>query len=274
MKTYAFLNVKGGVGKTTSATTIAHILATEYDQKVLLIDLDPQGNCSSLFSNKEINYAEVLERVLTEGDLSLLKEYPKSVGDILINPSLDINEVIYNTDYENLYLIPSFIDLSEIESQLKADIKSPQQFRLKHQLDKVKELFDYCIIDCSPAVNLVNINGLVCANYVFAPLKCDLWGFAGYCIAQSLVEAVKDYNTQLTDIRCFLTQWDSRTIIAKNIRETFKKALNRYFIDIQIRKSVKAEEVTYSKKALTDFANYSTVAQDYMKLTKFIVENY
>lgn len=274
MKTYAFLNVKGGVGKTTSATTIAHILATDFGKKVLLIDLDPQGNCSSLFSKKEINYTEVLARVLEKGDLSLLKEYPQSVGDILINPNLDIRNVIYDTEYDNLYLIPSFIDLSEIESQLKADIKSPQQFRLKHQLDKINNKFNYCIIDCSPAVNLVNINGLVCANYVFAPLKCDQWGFAGYCIAQSLVEAVKDYNSQLTDIRCFLTQWDSRTVIAKSIRETVKNALGRYFIDIQIRKCIRAEEVTYSKKALTDFAENSTVAQDYKKLTKFLVDNY
>lgn len=274
MKTYAFLNVKGGVGKTTSATTIAHILANEYSKKVLLIDLDPQGNCSSLFSQKEINYAEVLERVLEEGDLSLLREYPKSVGDILIDASLDVNEVIYKTKYENLDLIPAFIDLSDIETQLQADIKNPQQFRLKHKLEKVKNNYDYCIIDCSPAVNLLNINGLVCANYVFAPLKCDKWGFAGYCIAQSLIEALKDYNAQLTDIRCFLTQYDSRTIVSKSIRETMKKALGRFFIDIQIRKSVRAEEFTYSKMTLTDYANDSTVAQDYRDLTKYLMERY
>lgn len=274
MKTYAFLNVKGGVGKTTSATTIAHILATEYNKKVLLIDLDPQGNCSSLFSKKEINYAEVLERVLEEGDLSLLREYPKTIGDILIDTSFDINEVIYDTDYKNLSLIPAFIDLSDIETQLQADIKNPQQFRLKHQLEKVKSNFDYCIIDCSPAVNLLNINGLVCANYVFAPLKCDKWGIAGYCIAQSLVEALKDYNYQLTDIRCFLTQYDSRTVVSKSIRETMKKALGRFFIDVQIRKSVRAEEFTYAKTALTDFANSSAIADDYRKLTKYLVEHY
>ncbi len=274
MKTYAFLNVKGGVGKTTSTTTIAHILATEYGKKVLLIDLDPQGNCSSLFSKKKINYADVLERVLEEGDLSLLKEYPKTVGDILMNPAFDIKEVMYDTGYDNLTLIPAFIDLSDIETQLQADIKNPQQFRLKHQLEKIKDDFDYCMIDCSPAVNLLNINGLVCANYVFAPLKCDKWGFAGYCVAQSLIEALKDYNSQLTDIRTFITQYDSRTVVSKSIRETMKKALGRFFIDIQIRKSVRAEEFTYSTKTLTDYANDSGVAQDYRNLTKYLVEHY
>lgn len=274
MKTYAFLNVKGGVGKTTSATTIAHILATEYSQRVLLIDLDPQGNCSSLFSKTEIDYAAVLKQVLEEGDLSLLKEYPKTIGDILIDPSFDINEVIYKTQYKNLCLIPAFIDLSNTETQLQADIKNPQQFRLKHQLDKVKDNFDYCIIDCSPAVNLLNINGLVCADFVFAPLKCDKWGFAGYCIAQSLVEAVKDYNYRLTDIRCFLTQYDHRTVVSKSIRETMKNALGRFFIDIQIRKSVRAEEFTYSKMTLTDYADDTAVAQDYRELTKRLVEYY
>lgn len=274
MKTYAFLNVKGGVGKTTSATTIAHIIATEYDKKVLLIDMDPQGNCSSLFSENEINYAEVLKKVLEEGDLSLLKEYPKSVGDILIDASLDINEVIYDTNYKNLSLIPAFIDLADTETKLQADIKNPQQFRLKHQLEKVKDKFDYCIIDCSPSVNLLNINVLACADFVFAPLKCDKWGFAGYCIAQSLVEAVKDYNYKLTDIRCFITQYDNRTIVSKSIRETLKNALGRFFIDIPIRKSVRAEEFTYSKMVLTDYADDSAVAQDYRELTKRLVEYY
>ena len=274
MKTYAFINVKGGVGKTTSATTIAHILSKQYGQKVLLIDLDPQGNCSSMFSKNEIDYAAVLSNVLESGDLSLLKEFPTTVGDILIDPNYSINRVIYETDYENLYLIPAFIDLSDIESQLKSDFKKPQQFRLKHQLDKIKDDFDYCIIDCSPAVNLVNINGLVCADYAFAPLKCDLWGFAGYCVAQSLVETVKDYNPGLSDIRCFLTQWDSRTLIAKDIKNTLKSALGRYFIDIQIRKCVKAEEVTYSKKALTDYAKSSTVVQDYNALTEYIINHF
>lgn len=274
MKTYAFLNVKGGVGKTTSATTIAHILATEYNKKVLLVDMDPQGNCSSLFSENEIDYAEVLKKVLEEGDLSLLKEYPKSVGDILIDASTDIKEVIYDTKYKNLSLIPAFIDLSNIETQLQSDIRKPQQFRLKHHLEKVKEQFDYCIIDCSPSVNLLNINVLVCADFVFAPLKCDKWGFAGYCIAQSLVEAVKDYNYRLTDIRCFLTQYDGRTVVSKSIRETMRKALGRFFIDIQIRKSVRAEEFTYSKTTLTDYAIDSNVANDYRKLAEYLIEQY
>lgn len=274
MKIYAFLNIKGGVGKTTSATTIAHILASEHNKKVLLIDLDPQGNSSSLFSKKEIDYEKVLYNVLRDGDLSLLKEYPKTVGDILINPTMNINEVIYKTDYDNLYLIPSFIDLSEIENKLKADVISPQQFRIRNHLKKIKKDFDYCIIDCSPAVNLVNINGLVCANYVFAPLNCDMWGFAGYCIAQSLVEAVKDYNLQLTDIHCFLTQWDSRTSIANQVRNIFKSTLKNRFIDIQIRKSVRAEEIGYIHKTLTEHAGESKIADDYRKLTQFMIENY
>lgn len=274
MKTYAFLNIKGGVGKTTSATTVAHIIASEYHKKVLIIDLDPQGNTSSLFSQKKLDYTEVLYNVLKDGDLSLLKEYQNTVGEILINPGMDIKEVIYKTDYNNLYLIPSFIDLSEIENKLKADVISPQQFRLKRHLEKIKDEFDYCIIDCSPAVNLVNINGLVCANYVFAPLNCDMWGFAGYCIAQSLVEAVKDYNLQLNDINCFLTQWDSRTSIANQVRDIFKKALKEKFIDIQIRKSVRAEEIGYIHKALTEYADNSKIACDYRKLTQFMIENY
>lgn len=274
MKTYAFLNIKGGVGKTTSATTVAHILASEHKKRVLLIDLDAQANSSSLFSQKEINFAEALESVLRNGDLSPLKEYDYTVGDILTNPGIEPEKVIFKTQYDNLDLIPSFIDLSEIESALKNDMINPQQFKLRSFLERINQNYDYCIMDCSPAVNLININGLAATDYVFCPLNSDMWGFAGYCIAQGLVNSVRDYNFKLRDIKCFLTQFDNRTAISKQIRGILVNALKENFIDIQVRKCVRAEEIGYAHKALTDYAPNSTTAEDYRTLAKYIIENY
>lgn len=274
MKTFAIFNVKGGVGKTTSATTIAHLLATEHKKKVLLVDLDPQSNTTTLFSNNDLDILSLLSKVFIQNDLSALKAFPLTVGDLLIDSSLDVNNVIQNTAYDNLDILPAFLDLAEIEEQLKADIRTPQQFRLKAHLDKVKDNYDYCILDLSPSINIININGLVMTDYVFTPLRCDLWGIAGYCIAKNLINTVSSYNSNLKLGGCFFVQWQSNNSISKQMREFMLNVMKDQFIDISIRKSVKVEEMTYEHKALSDYAKKATATDDYKKLTEYIIRNY
>ena len=274
MKTYALFNVKGGVGKTTSATTIAHILATEKKQKVLLVDLDPQSNSTSLFALKDVNILTLLKKVFVENDLNVLKAYDYTIGDLLVNPDLDVHKVIQKTSYENLDILPAFLDLAEIEEKMKADIRTPQQFRLKQHLDKVANDYDYCILDLSPSINIININGLVLADYVFTPLKCDLWGIAGYCIARNLIQTVSSYNTKLKIAGCLFVQWDTRLSLGKQIREFMSGVMPDLYIDIQIRKSVKAEEMTYEHRALADYASSANDSVDYRKLVDYIVAKY
>lgn len=274
MKTYALFNVKGGVGKTTSATTIAHILATEKKQKVLLVDLDPQSNSTSLFALKDVNILTLLKKVFVENDLNVLKAYDYTVGDLLVDSDLDVHKVIQKTSYENLDILPAFLDLAEIEEKMKADIRTPQQFRLKQHLDKVAEEYDYCILDLSPSINIININGLALADYVFTPLKCDLWGIAGYCIARNLIKTVSSYNSRLKIAGCFFVQWDTRLSLGKQIREFMSNVMPDLYIDIQIRKSVKAEEMTYEHRALSDYASSANASVDYRKLVDYIIAKY
>ena len=132
MKTYAIFNVKGGVAKTTTATTLAHIIATEFNKKVLIVDLDPQSNTTSLLGNADLNILSVLTQVFLQNDLSVLKGYDKTVGDLLVDDKLDVRSVIQHTQYPNLDLLPAFLDLAEIEETMKADIRHPQQFRLSN----------------------------------------------------------------------------------------------------------------------------------------------
>ena len=152
MKVVGFLNNKGGVGKTGSITTLAHMIATEYKRKVLVVDIDPQANTSQLFgfSGDEQEYS------LTE--LLNGRVYPveNTVEDILLDSEKDIRDCIYETEYENLFIVPSYITLSSVENQLLGNVTMPQQFRLKKQLDKVKDEFDLCMIDCGPSVSLLN----------------------------------------------------------------------------------------------------------------------
>lgn len=274
MKTLAFFNVKGGVGKTTSATTIAHLLATQHNKKVLLVDLDPQSNTTTLFSNNELDILSLLRKVFVQNDLSALKVFPLTVGDLLVDSSIDVNNVIQPTSYEGLDILPAFLDLAEIEEKLKADILTPQQFRLKAHLDKVKDNYDYCILDLSPSINIVNINGLAMTDYVFTPLRCDLWGIAGYCIAKNLINTVSSYNSNLKLGGCFFVQWQSNNSISKQMREFMLTVLSDQYIDIPIRRCVKVEEMTYEHKALADYANKATATDDYRALTEYIINKF
>lgn len=133
MKTIIFLNNKGGVGKSASAITVAHMMATAYNKRVLIIDLDPQMNTTSMFS--QVDFINLFRGVYK----GTVEKKKRSVEDLLLDKDLDIHECIYKTDYENLDIIPAFLTLSEVEERMKADVKSPQQFRLRKQLSKLKD---------------------------------------------------------------------------------------------------------------------------------------
>lgn len=274
MKTFSIFNVKGGVGKTSTATTISHLLATEHQKKVLLVDLDPQSNSTTLFSNKKLDIISLLKRVFIQNDLSALKAYPATVGDLLLDSSLDVKSVIQKTPYDNLDILPAFLDLAEIEEKLKADIRTPQQLRLKEHLDKVADQYDYCILDLSPSINIININGLAITDYVLTPLRCDLWGIAGYCIAKNLINTVSAYNPKLKLGGCFFVQFQGNNSIAKQMREFMLTVMKEQYIDIPIRKSVKVEEMTYEHKALADYAKKATATDDYRRLVNYLIEKY
>lgn len=274
MKTFSIFNVKGGVGKTSTATTISHLLATEHQKKVLLVDLDPQSNSTTLFSNKKLDIISLLKRVFIQNDLSALKAYPATVGDLLLDSSLDVKSVIQKTPYDNLDILPAFLDLAEIEEKLKADIRTPQQLRLKAHLDKVADQYDYCILDLSPSINIININGLATTDYVLTPLRCDLWGIAGYCIAKNLINTVSAYNPKLKLGGCFFVQFQGNNSIAKQMREFMLTVMKEQYIDIPIRKSVKVEEMTYEHKALADYAKKATATDDYRRLVNYLIEKY
>lgn len=274
MKTYAIFNVKGGVAKTTTATTLAHIFATDYNKKVLIVDLDPQSNTTSLLGNSNLNILSVLTQVFLQNDLSALKSYDLTVGDLLIDSKLNVKDVIQHTAYPNLDLLPAFLDLAEIEETMKADIRTPQQFRLKSHLDKIVDEYDYCILDLSPSINIININGLAMTDYVFTPLRCDLWGLAGYCIAKNLVNTVSSYNPKLDIAGCFFVQWSAQSSLSKQIQAFMLENMGNKYIDIPIRKCVKAEEMTYEHRALSDYAKKATATIDYKALADYIISNY
>ena len=111
-------------------------------------------------------------------------------------------------------------------------------------------------------------------DYVLTPLRCDLWGVAGYCIAKNLIQTVSTYNPNLKLGGCFFVQWQSNNSISKQMREFMLNIMKEQYIDIPIRKSVKVEEMTYEHKALADYAKSATATEDYRKLTNYILEKF
>lgn len=268
MKTIVFFNNKGGVGKTASVTTVAHMLATEYQKKVLLIDLDPQMNSTCMFS--DVDFVEQFKQ-------NYSREYhriEKSIEDLLLDKNMDIHECIKETKYENLDIIPSFLTLSEAEERMKADVRSPQQFRLQRHLFNVQNEYDYCIIDTSPSVSIININGLVAADEVYLPLRCDGGSLLGVSMTMNIVETVAEYNPKLKVGGMFFTQWNGRKNVSKVVYDLLQNTFSEFILPVTIRSSKNIEEGSIVQIPLLAYdsgQNKSGVTEDYMKLTEYIV---
>lgn len=270
MKTIIFLNNKGGVGKTASVTSIAHILATEFNKKVLLIDLDPQMNSSCMFS--EIDFIELFYSIYKGRNVNK----NKSVEDLLLDRDMDIHECIRHTDYENLDIIPSYLTLSEVEERMKADVRLPQQFKLKKHLKNIQDEYDYCIIDSSPSLSIININGLAAADKLYIPLRCDGGSLLGTAIIMNLFNIVSELNEKLEIGGMFFTQWNGRKNVSKSVYEVLNEVFGEYILPITIGTSKNVEECSLMQVPLLAYdngKNKSKVTEDYLKLSRYIVEN-
>lgn len=206
MKTIALLNIKGGVGKTATVTTISHMLATHFKKRVIIIDLDPQGNTTAHFSN--IDVMERLERKL-KGKITSIDN---SISDLLMREDMDVHDCIRHTVYENLDIIPSDLQLGEVQDRIKADVKMPAQFRLKRHVKKLSGEYDFCIIDCSPSVSIANVNGLAIADEVYIPTTPDGYSLEGVAYALDLINNVKAYNDNLEIAGCFFSRWENQAV--------------------------------------------------------------
>ncbi|MFV0527202.1 MAG: ParA family protein [Lachnospiraceae bacterium] len=267
MKRISFLNNKGGVGKTASLTAVAHILAVEFGQRVLIVDMDPQSNSSALygFTGSEETYSLL--------DVIHGKTYPitDTVEDILMDTKKDINDCIYETDYETLKIIPSYITLSAIENQLRANTDVPQQFKLDRQLRKVEDAFDYCLIDCGPSLSLLNVNALVASDAVYIPSKSDKDSRVGIANILRLVSTVAEYSPRLEQVRCFLTQYDDRKKICQEAYADCQEALGEQFIEITIPVSTKVEQTGAKAQPLYKLDPHGKATRAYIDLSKYMI---
>ncbi|MBN1915810.1 ParA family protein [Candidatus Dojkabacteria bacterium] len=253
-----FSNQKGGVGKTTTVLNLGSYLA-EMGKKVLLIDLDPQANLTS-----GTGYS-------VHGDEKSIPEKTKNktVYEVLIGDK-ELSNVFVSTQIENLYLVPSGIELAGAEIELVSMMS--RETILKRKIATVNDQFDYILIDCPPSLGLLTINALVAAEQLIIPVQCEYFALEGLGQLINTFNIVKkNLNSTLELKGVVLTMFDSRTRLSKEIVEE----VNRFFKDkvfkTIIPRNVRLSESPSHGKPITLYDRSSEGAKSYEKLAKEIL---
>lgn len=245
MKVISFYNAKGGVGKTTSTASVGYILSKKA-YRVLLIDLDPQGNLSMLMGLSGESAAFTSVDVMMDG--------------------LDIRQAVYQTEYEGLHVIPC--NRSRIkEEHLHIGRFANGEYTLKNALMNVADDFDFALIDCPPSLAEMTVNAVTASGHVFIPLKIDNFSFDGVKEMSKKVSDIKmNYNDNVKLSGVFITM-DEKTTVNRQIKDALKKALGNTLMESCIRKTAKVVESTFYGKPVVVYDEKCTASQDYYAMT-------
>ena len=236
---FTVANQKGGVGKTTTTVNLAAALA-KTGARVLVIDLDPQGNASTALG--------VDHRAETV-----------SVYDVIINDEPMLGVVQKSPEFQSLYCIPATIHLAGAEIELVSLVAREQRLRtaLDHFLSSVPDLFHYVFIDCPPSLGLLTINAFVAAREVLIPIQCEYYALEGLSQLLSNIELIeKHLNPNLAVSTILLTMYDSRTNLANQVAQEVRDHFPRQVLHAAIPRSVRISEApSYGQSVISYDAN-------------------
>ena len=255
-KVIALVNHKGGVGKTTSSINLAASLGV-LKKRVLLVDLDPQGNSTTGIG---IDKSEI----------------KKSVYDLLID-NATLSEVIVKTKFKNLYVMPATINLAGADIELMEKSRQEPGFvkgnQLKKYLDQAKEMFDYIIIDCPPSLGLLTTNALTAANSVIIPVQCEFFALEGIMqLLNTIMLAQKNLNPTLDIEGVLLTMLDNRTNLGLEVVEDIKSYFKERVYDTIIPRLVRLSEAPSHGKPILAYDPHSRGTEAYLNLAKEVIE--
>lgn len=250
-RTIAIANQKGGVGKTTTSVNLSACLAY-LGKKVLLIDIDPQGNATSGVG-------------INKGDIR------SCIYDVLIDDE-NVYEVVQQSKVDNLSVVPATISLAGAEIELVSTIS--REVRLKHALQEIKADYDYIIIDCPPSLGLLTINALTASDAIIIPVQCEYYALEGLSQLLSTVRLVqKHLNPDLTIDGVLLTMLDARTNLGLQVIEEVKKYFQDKVYKSIIPRNVRLSEAPSHGEPIIIYDAKSRGAEVYLELAREVVKN-